>query len=328
MGINKNKRILRHLRLQSFQKSYYPTDDHVRPFHGQSWKQVFRSPAIKSLAKDYLKIYTEQFLFWKNCNLDNYFWIEQAVYKIDEIYMDVHKIVNNKDVSWLLDRLSKHNQDHEIVDAVNKMLVKLLNQSVTETRHIFDEAVNKDHALQEYEENLKNYYRLIEIEQLVRKNGIEISGFTAEFKKSSVHLPDEVSGLIKVGRYIRPSAFVQMTIEDYVLEFHEKYSTYQESSHNKYFTRDITERIKSKKNVISSNKKEVNQLRKDLHETKKIISNLVSGAYKYNYFREETDDLLSSNKDKLVSMTARFKHLCDINNCLQEEIYGLEREIN
>ena len=327
MGINKNKRILRHLRLQSFQKSYYPTDDHVRPFYGQSWNQVFRMPETRSTAKEYLKVYTEQFLFWKKCDLNHYPWFRQAVYKIDEIYMDVHKIVDNEDVFWLLDGLDRRSQNHEIVDAVNKLLVKRLSQSVHETRLIFEEAVNKDHSLQECKENRKNYYRLVEIEHLVRKNGIELPGLTKEFKESSLHLPDRVNSLIKVGRYVRPSFFVQITTSNYVLEAHEKYSTYRESDHNKDFTRDIIAKIESKKDVISSSKKEVNQLRKDLHEAKKIISNLTSGAYRDKYSREEADDLLSSSKNKVVSMTARLKQLCDIIKCTQGEVNELEKEI-
>ena len=100
-------------------------------------------PETRSVAKEYLKVYTEQFLFWKKCNLDEYPWLNQAVYKIDEIYMDVHKIVDNEDVFWLLDGLDRRSQNHEIIDAVNKMLVKQLSHSVTETKRIFDEAVKK-----------------------------------------------------------------------------------------------------------------------------------------------------------------------------------------
>lgn len=327
MSINRNKRILRHLRLESFQKSYYPTGDHVRPFYGQSWKQVFRMPETRSAAKEYLRVYTEQFLFWKKCNLDEYPWLNQAVYKIDEIYMDVHKIVDNEDVFWLLDGLDRRSQNHEIIDAVNKMLVKQLSHSVTETKRIFDEAVKKDQSLQEYKENRKNYYRLINIKQIVRKNGIEISDFTAELKKSDVDSPRKVSGLIKIGRYVRPSFFVQMTTENYTLEVHKKYSNFRESDHNKCFTMIIEDKIKSKKDVISSNKKGIDQLEKDLHNTKSIIYHLESGSCKDKCSKEKADNLLSSNRDKVVLMTARIKQARDINNCLQREIYELEREI-
>lgn len=284
-------------------------------------------PETRSAAKEYLRVYTEQFLFWKKCDLDDYPWLNQATYKIDEIYMDVHKIVDNKDVSWLLDGLSKQDRGHEIVDAVNKMLIKRLNQSVAETRRIFDEAVKKDHALQEYEENRENYYRLINIRQIVRKNGIEISDLTAELKKSDVDSPCKVSGLIKISRYVRPSFFVQMTTENYTLEVHKKYSNFRESDHNKCLTMIIEAKIKSKKDVISSNKKGIDQLEKDLHNTKSIIHNLESGSYKDKYSKEKADNLLSSNRDKVVLMTARIKQARDINNCLQREIYELEREI-
>lgn len=327
MSINRNKRILRHLRLESFQKSYYPTDDHVRPFFGPSWKQVFRMPETRSAAKEYLRVYTEQFLFWKKCNLDDYPWLNQAVYKIDEIYMDVHNIVDNKDVSWLLDGLSKQSQNYEIIDAVNKMLVKQLSHSVTETKRIFDEAVKKDQSLQEYEENRKNYYRLINIEQIVRKNGIEISDFTAELKESNVDSPCEVSGLIRVSRYIRPSFLVQMTTVNYDLESHKKYSNFRESDHNKCFTRDIEYKIKSKKDIISSKEKDVEHLREDLYEARRIVYRIESGFYKDKYSKEKADNLLSSNRDKVVLMTARLKQLCDLINSFQREVHELEKEI-
>lgn len=192
MSINKNKRILRHLRLESFHNSYYPTYDHVRPFFGPSWKQVFRSPATKSLAKEYLTVYTEQFVFWKRCDLDHYPWFRQAVYKIDEIYMDVHKIANDDDVAWLLDGLSKQNQNHEIVDAVNKMLADRLNQSILETRRIFDEAISKDHDLQEYRENLSNRSRVSQLEELVKENGIKIPDSPSELAQPIGSEPEEM----------------------------------------------------------------------------------------------------------------------------------------
>ena len=327
MSINKNKRILRHLRLESFQKSYYPTDDHVRPFYGQSWNQVFRMPETRSAAKEYLRVYTEQFLFWKKCDLDKYPWLKRAVYKIDKIYMDVHKIVDNEDVFWLLDGLNKQSQNHEIVDAVNKMLVNRLNQSLDETRQVFNEAVDKDNALQEYKENRKNYHHLINIERLVRKNGIEISDFTAEPEKSDVDLPYGISGLIKVVRYVHPSFFVQLITKRYVLKVHNKYSNYQESNHNENFIRNIENKIKYKKDVISSKEKDVERLREDLYKTRRIVYKIESGFYKDKYSKEEADDLLSSNRDKVVLMTARLKQLCDIINSFQREVNELEKEI-
>lgn len=253
MTINKNKRILRHLRLESFHNSYYPTYDHVRPFFGPSWKQVFRSPATKSLAKEYLKVYTDQFLFWKKCDLNHYPWFRQAVYKIDEIYMDVHKIANNDDVAWLLDGLSKQNQNHEIIDAVNKMLVDRLNQSILETRRLFDEAVSKDHDLQEYRENLSNRSRVSRLEEIVKESGVEIPDSPSEFTQITVSEPEDMSDLIKVGRYVRPSFFVQLITEECHIETHDKYSTNHEKKHNEWASNRLKPEIAEKRRNIYRN---------------------------------------------------------------------------
>ena len=246
MSINRNKRILRHLRLESFQQPKKT----VRPFYGQSWNQVFQSPATKSLAKEYLKVYTEQFLFWKKYDLNHYPWFRQAVYKIDEIYMDVHKIVDNKDVSWLLDGLSKQSQNHEIVDAVNKMLVDRLNQSILETRRLFDEAVSKDHDLQEYRENLSNRSRVSQLEELVKENGIKIPDSPSELAQPIGSEPEEMKNLIKVGRYVRPSFFVQLITEECHIETHYKYSTNHEKKHNEWASNRLKPEIAEKEGTF------------------------------------------------------------------------------
>lgn len=327
MGINKNKRILRHLRLESFYKSYYPTDDHVRPFFGPSWKQVFRYPATKSLAKEYLTVYTEQFVFWKKCDLNHYPWFRQAVYKIDEIYMDVHKIANNDDVAWLLDGLSKQNQNHEIVDAVNKVLADRLNQSILETRRIFDEAISKDHDLQEYRENLTNSRHVFRLEELVKENGIEISKSPSEFTQITVSEPEDMSDLIKVGRYVRPSFFVQLINEECHIKTHEKYSTNHEKKHNEWASNRLKPEITEKRRNIYRNDEKIKNLKGDLSEAKYIIRNITSGALENRWSEERKEDLLSFSKDKEVQLTAEIQHLQEANNSLQEEISELRSKL-
>ena len=327
MSINRNKRILRHLRLESFQNSYYPTDDHVRPFYGQSWKQVFRLPETRSAAKEYLSVYTEQFLFWKKCNLDDYPWLKQAIYKIDEIYMDVHKIVNDNNVSWLLDGLSKHDQNYEIIDAVNKMLVKRLSQSSAETRQIFEEAVDKDYALQEFQEREDNYYRLFGLERLVRKNGIEISYSDIECIQPVKYGPDKMSDLIKIGRYVYPPFFIQLIISECDLEDREKYSTKQEKKHNKWASESIETKILKKKRVVYCNNEEIKNLKSDLRGAKYIIINITSGALNSCLNEEQKEEVISSNKEKEVKLTAKIQRLQEINDSLQEGIKELESKL-
>ena len=327
MGINKNKRILRHLRLQSFQKSYYPTDDHVRPFFGPSWKQVFRSPVTKSLAKEYLKVYTDQFLFWKKCDLNHYPWFRQAIYKIDEIYMDIHKIVDNDDVSWLLDGLSKQNHSHEIVDAVNKVLDDRLNQSILETRRIFDEAISKDHDLQDYRENLSNRSRVLRLEEIVKENGVEIPDSPSEFTQITVSEPEDMRDLIKAGRYVRPSFFVQLITEECHIKTHEKYSTNHEKKHNEWASNRLKPEITEKRRNIYRNDEKIKNLKGDLSEAKYIIHNITSGALENRWSEERKEDLLSFSMDKEVRLTAEIQHLQEANNSLQEEINELRSKL-
>ena len=327
MTINKNKRILRHLRLESFHNSYYPTYDHVCPFSGSSWKQVFRSPATKSLAKEYLKVYTEQFLFWKKCDLNHYPWFRQAVYKIDEIYMDVHKLIDNDDVAWLLDGLSKQNQNHEIVDAVNKVLADRLNQSILETRRIFDEAISKDHDLQDYRENLSNRSRVLRLEEIVKENGVEIPGSPSEFTQITVSEPEDMRDLIKVGRYVRPSFFVQLVTEECHIKTHEKYSTNHEKKHNEWASNRLKPEIIEKRRNIYRNDEKIKNLKGDLSEAKYIIRNINSGALENRWSEERKEDLLSFSKDKEVRLTAEIQHLQEANNSLQEEISELSSKL-
>ena len=320
MSINRNKRILRHLRLESFHNSYYPTYDHVRPFFGPSWKQVFRSPATKSLAKEYLMVYTEQFVFWKRCDLNHYPWFRQAVYKIDEIYMDVHKIANNDDVAWLLDGLSKQNQNHEIIDAVNKMLVDRLNQSILETRRLFDEAVSKDHDLQEYRENLSNRSRVSQLEELVKENGIKIPDSPSELAQPIGSEPEEMKNLIKVGRYVRPSFFVQLITEECHIETHYKYSTNHEKKHNEWASNRLKPEIAEKRRNIYRNDEKIKDLQTELKQigciTPEITRNLNN--------KEEFSSFL---KDEGVRLYAEIQHLREINKSLQEEINEMESKL-
>lgn len=320
MSINRNKRILRHLRLESFHNSYYPTYDHVRPFFGPSWKQVFRSPATKSLAKEYLMVYTEQFVFWKRCDLNHYSWFRQAVYKIDEIYMDVHKIANNDDVAWLLDGLSKQNQNHEIIDAVNKMLVDRLNQSILETRCLFDEAVSKDHDLQEYRENLSNRSRVSRLEEIVKESGVEIPDSPSEFTQITVSEPEDMSDLIKVGRYVRPSFFVQLITEECHIETHDKYSTNHEKKHNEWASNRLKPEIAEKRRNIYRNDEKIKDLQTELKQigciTPEITRNLNN--------KEEFSSFL---KDEGVRLYAEIQHLQEINKSLQEEINEMESKL-
>lgn len=320
MSIRKNKRILRHLRLESFHNSYYPTYDHVRPFFGPSWKQVFRSPATKLLAKEYLTVYTEQFVFWKRCDLNHYPWFRQAVYKIDEIYMDVHKIANNDDVAWLLDGLSKQNQNHEIIDAVNKMLVDRLNQSILETRRLFDEAVSKDHDLQEYRENLSNRSRVSRLEEIVKESGVEIPDSPSEFTQITVSEPEDMSDLIKVGRYVRPSFFVQLITEECHIETHDKYSTNHEKKHNEWASNRLKPEIAEKRRNIYSNDEKIKDLQTELKQigciTPEITRNLNN--------KEEFSSFL---KDEGVRLYAEIQHLREINKSLQEEINEMESKL-
>ena len=320
MSIRKNKRILRHLRLESFHNSYYPTYDHVRPFYGQSWKQVFQSPATKSLAKEYLKVYTEQFLFWKKCDLNHYPWFRQSVYKIDEIYMDVHKIANDDDVTWLLDGLSKQNQNHEIIDAVNKVLIDRLNQSILETRSIFDEAVSKDHDLQEYRENLSNRSRVSRLEELVKENGIEISESPAEFTQPIGSEPEDMKNLIKVGRYVLQSFFVQFITDEYRIKTHEKYSTNKEKKYNEWASNRLDTRILKKRRIISCNDLKIKDLQTELKQvgciTPEITRNLNN--------KKEFSSFLN---DEGVRLYAEIQHLQEINKSLQEEINEMESRL-
>lgn len=327
MTINKNKRILRHLRLESFHNSYYPTYDHVCPFSGSSWSRFFRSPATKSLAKEYLKVYTEQFLFWKKCDLNHYPWFRQAVYKIDEIYMDVHKIIDNDDVAWLLDGLSKQNQNHEIVDAVNKVLADRLNQSILETRRIFDEAISKDHDLQDYRENLSNRSRVLRLEEIVKENGVEIPDSPSEFTQITVSEPEDMRDLIKVGRYVRPSFFVQLVTEECHIKTHEKYSTNHEKKHNEWASNRLKPEIIEKRRNIYRNDEKIKNLKGDLSEAKYIIRNINSGALENRWSEERKEDLLSFSKDKEVRLTAEIQHLQEANNSLQEEISELSSKL-
>ena len=320
MTINKNKRILRHLRLESFHNSYYPTYDHVCPFSGSSWKQVFRSPATKSLAKEYLMVYTEQFVFWKRCDLNHYPWFRQAVYNIDEIYMDVHKIANNDDVAWLLDGLSKQNQNHEIIDAVNKMLVDRLNQSILETRRLFDEAVSKDHDLQEYRENLSNRSRVSRLEEIVKESGVEIPDSPSEFTQITVSEPEDMSDLIKVGRYVRPSFFVQLITEECHIETHDKYSTNHEKKHNEWASNRLKPEIAEKRRNIYRNDEKIKDLQVEIKQvgciTPEITRNLNN--------KEEFSSFL---KDEGVRLYAEIQHLQEINKSLQEEINEMESKL-
>lgn len=320
MSINRNKRILRHLRLESFHNSYYPTYDHVRPFFGPSWKQVFRSPATKSLAKEYLMVYTEQFVFWKRCDLNHYPWFRQAVYNIDEIYMDVHKIANNDDVAWLLDGLSKQNQNHEIIDAVNKMLVDRLNQSILETRRLFDEAVSKDHDLQEYRENLSNRSRVSRLEEIVKESGVEIPDSPSEFTQITVSEPEDMSDLIKVGRYVRPSFFVQLITEECHIETHDKYSTNHEKKHNEWASNRLKPEIAEKRRNIYRNDEKIKDLQIEIKQvgciTPEITRNLNN--------KEEFSSFL---KDEGVRLYAEIQHLQEINKSLQEEINEMESKL-
>ena len=320
MSINRNKRILRHLRLESFHNSYYPTYDHVRPFFGPSWKQVFRSPATKSLAKEYLTVYTEQFVFWKKCDLNHYPWFRQAVYKIDEIYMDVHKIANNDDVAWLLDGLSKQNQNHEIVDAVNKMLAGRLNQSILETRRIFDEAISKDHDLQDYRENLSNRSRVLRLEKIVKESGVEIPDSPSELAQPIGSEPEEMKNLIKVGRYVRPSFFVQLITEECHIETHDKYSTNHEKKHNEWASNRLKPEIAEKRRNIYRNDEKTKDLQIEIKQvgciTPEITRNLNN--------KEEFSSFL---KDEGVRLYAEIQHLQEINKSLQEEINEMESKL-
>lgn len=320
MSIRKNKRILRHLRLESFHNSYYPTYDHVRPFFGPSWKQVFRSPATKSLAKEYLTVYTEQFVFWKKCDLNHYPWFRQAVYKIDEIYMDVHKIANNDDVAWLLDGLSKQNQNHEIVDAVNKMLAGRLNQSILETRRIFDEAISKDHDLQDYRENLSNRSRVLRLEEIVKESGVEIPDSPSEFTQITVSEPEDMSDLIKVGRYVRPSFFVQLITEECHIETHDKYSTNHEKKHNEWASNRLKPEIAEKRRSIYRNDEKIKDLQVEIKQVGCITPEITRNL-------NDKEEFSSFLKDEGVRLYAEIQHLQEINKSLQEEINEMESKL-
>lgn len=320
MSIRKNKRILRHLRLESFHNSYYPTYDHVRPFFGPSWKQVFQSSETKSLAKEYLTVYTEQFVFWKKCDLNHYPWFRQAVYKIDEIYMDVHKIANNDDVAWLLDGLSKQNQNHEIVDAVNKMLAGRLNQSILETRRIFDEAISKDHDLQDYRENLSNRSRVLRLEEIVKESGVEIPDSPTEFTQITVSEPENMRDLIKVGRYVRPSFFVQLITEECHIETHDKYSTNHEKKHNEWASNRLKPEIAEKRRNIYRNDEKIKDLQIEIKQVECITPEITRNLNN----KEEFSSFL---KDEGVRLYAEIQHLQEINKSLQEEINEMESKL-
>lgn len=320
MSIRKNKRILRHLRLESFHNSYYPTYDHVRPFFGPSWKQVFQSSETKSLAKEYLTVYTEQFVFWKKCDLNHYPWFRQAVYKIDEIYMDVHKIANNDDVAWLLDGLSKQNQNHEIVDAVNKMLAGRLNQSILETRRIFDEAISKDHDLQDYRENLSNRSRVLRLEEIVKESGVEIPGSPTEFTQITVSEPENMRDLIKVGRYVRPSFFVQLITEECHIETHDKYSTNHEKKHNEWASNRLKPEIAEKRRNIYRNDEKIKDLQVEIKQVECITPEITRNL-------NNKEEFLSFLKEKRVPLYAEIQHLQEINKSLQEEINEMESKL-
>lgn len=320
MSINRNKRILRHLRLESFHNSYYPTYDHVRPFFGPSWKQVFQSSETKSLAKEYLTVYTEQFVFWKKCDLNHYPWFRQAVYKIDEIYMDVHKIANNDDVAWLLDGLSKQNQNHEIIDAVNKMLVDRLNQSILETRRLFDEAVSKDHDLQEYRENLSNRSRVSRLEEIVKESGVEIPDSPSEFTQITVSEPEDMSDLIKVGRYVRPSFFVQLITEECHIETHDKYSTNHEKKHNECASNRLKPEIAEKRRNIYRNDEKIKDLQVEIKQVGCITPEITRNL-------NDKEEFSSFLKDEGVRLYAEIQHLQEINKSLQEEINEMESKL-
>ena len=320
MSINRNKRILRHLRLESFHNSYYPTYDHVRPFFGPSWKQVFRSPATKSLAKEYLTVYTEQFVFWKKCDLNHYPWFRQAVYKIDEIYMDVHKIANNDDVAWLLDGLSKQNQNHEIVDAVNKMLAGRLNQSILETRRIFDEAISKDHDLQDYRENLSNRSRVSRLEEIVKESGVEIPDSPTEFTQITVSEPENMRDLIKVGRYVRPSFFVQLITEECHIETHDKYSTNHEKKHNEWASNRMKPEIAEKRRNIYRSDEKIKDLQIEIKQVGCITPEITRNL-------NDKEEFSSFLKDEGVRLYAEIQHLQEINKSLQEEINEMESKL-
>jgi hypothetical protein len=292
----------------------------VRPFFGPSWKQVFRSPATKSLAKEYLTVYTEQFVFWKRCDLNHYPWFRQAVYKIDEIYMDVHKIANNDDVAWLLDGLGKQNQNHEIIDAVNKMLVDRLNQSILETRRLFDEAVSKDHDLQEYRENLSNRSRVSRLEEIVKESGVEIPDSPSEFTQITVSEPEDMSDLIKVGRYVRPSFFVQLITEECHIETHDKYSTNHEKKHNEWASNRLKPEIAEKRRNIYRNDEKIKDLQVEIKQVECITPEITRNL-------NNKEEFLSFLKEKRVPLYAEIQHLQEINKSLQEEINEMESKL-
>ena len=68
-------------------------------------------------------------------------------------------------------------------------------------------------------------------------------------------------------------------------------------------------------------------MREDLYEARRIVYRLEYGFYKDKYSKEEADNLLSSNRDKVALMTARLKQLCDLIKCTQGEVDELEKEI-
>lgn len=234
--------------------------------------------------------------------------------------MDVHKIANNDDVAWLLDGLSKQNQNHEIIDAVNKMLVDRLNQSILETRRLFDEAVSKDHDLQEYRENLSNRSRVSRLEEIVKESGVEIPDSPSEFTQITVSEPEDMSDLIKVGRYVRPSFFVQLITEECHIETHDKYSTNHEKKHNEWASNRLKPEIAEKRRNIYRNDEKIKDLQVEIKQVGCITPEITRNL-------NDKEEFSSFLKDEGVRLYAEIQHLQEINKSLQEEINEMESKL-
>jgi hypothetical protein len=234
--------------------------------------------------------------------------------------MDVHKIANNDDVAWLLDGLSKQNQNHEIVDAVNKMLAGRLNHSILETRRIFDEAISKDHDLQDYRENLSNRSRVLRLEEIVKESGFEIPDSPTEFTQITVSEPENMSDLIKVGRYVRPSFFVQLITEECHIETHDKYSTNHEKKHNEWASNRLKPEIAEKRRNIYRNDEKIKDLQVEIKQVGCITPEITRNL-------NDKEEFSSFLKDEGVRLYAEIQHLQEINKSLQEEINEMESKL-
>ena len=132
--------------------------------------------------------------------------------------------------------------------------------------------------------------------------------------------PEEMKNLIKVGRYVRPSFFVQLITEECHIETHYKYSTNHEKKHNEWASNRLKPEIAEKRRNIYRNDEKIKDLQTELKQigciTPEITRNLNN--------KEEFSSFL---KDEGVRLYAEIQHLREINKSLQEEINEMESKL-